>query len=128
MILFVGQMASDQKDSKVFQEVDYGQMLGLIPKLVAQIDCSDRIVEYVSWVFYIALSGCLGTVVLALPEDMLSSEVVVDDVPKAQLVPLPPVDMATIEIAACLQPLKKPLGEIASSGYRLFSLQSRRNG
>ena len=81
MTLFVGQMANDQKDSRVFQEVDYDQMLGLTPKLVAQIDCSDRIVEYVSWVFYIALSGCLGTVVLALPEDMLSSEVVVDDVP-----------------------------------------------
>ena len=68
MILFIGQVASDQKDREAFQEIDYGQMFGSIAKWVAQIDRTDRIVEYVSRAFHIAQSGRPGPVVLALPE------------------------------------------------------------
>ena len=32
MILFIGQVASDQKDREAFQEIDYGQMFGSIAK------------------------------------------------------------------------------------------------
>ena len=38
MILFIGHVASDQKDREAFQEIDYGQMFGSIAKWVAQID------------------------------------------------------------------------------------------
>ena len=48
MILFIGQVASDQKDREAFQEVDYTQMFAPLAKWVAQIDRTDRIVEYVS--------------------------------------------------------------------------------
>ena len=67
MILFIGQVASDQKDREAFQEIDYGQMFGSIAKWVAQIDRTDRIVEYVSRAFHIAQSVRPGPVVLALP-------------------------------------------------------------
>ena len=72
MVLFVGQVASDQRDREAFQEVDYRAMFGPLAKWVAEIDRADRIPEYISHAFHIAQSGRPGPVVLALPEDMLS--------------------------------------------------------
>ncbi|MEM1076338.1 MAG: thiamine pyrophosphate-binding protein, partial [Pseudomonadota bacterium] len=72
MILFVGQVASDQRDREAFQEVDYRAMFGPLAKWVAEIDRADRIPEYVSHAFHVAQTGRPGPVVLALPEDMLS--------------------------------------------------------
>ncbi|MEM6587754.1 MAG: thiamine pyrophosphate-binding protein [Pseudomonadota bacterium] len=75
MILFVGQVASDQRDREAFQEVDYRAMFGPLAKWVAEIDRADRIPEYISHAFHVAQSGRPGPVVLALPEDMLSGPV-----------------------------------------------------
>lgn len=72
MILFVGQVASDQRDREAFQEVDYRAMFGPLAKWVGEIDRADRIPEYVSHAFHVAQTGRPGPVVLALPEDMLS--------------------------------------------------------
>lgn len=86
MILFIGQVASDQRDREAFQEVDYRAMFNPLAKWVAEIDRVDRIPEYISHAFHIAQSGRPGPVVLALPEDMLSSECGnVDIVPAAVL-------------------------------------------
>ena len=57
MILFVGQVASDQRDREAFQEVDYRQMYGPLAKWAAEIDRIDRIPEYVSRAFHVAVSG-----------------------------------------------------------------------
>src|ERR1700744_4661515 len=73
MILFVGQVASDQVEREAFQEVDYRRMFGQMTKWVAQIDRADRIPEYVSHAFHMATSGRPGPVVLSLPEDMLTA-------------------------------------------------------
>lgn len=75
MVLFIGQVASDQRDREAFQEVNYRAMYGPIAKWVAEIDRADRIPEYISQAFHVAQSGRPGPVVLALPEDMLSSTV-----------------------------------------------------
>jgi acetolactate synthase-1/2/3 large subunit len=75
MVLFVGQVASDQQDREAFQEVDYRAMFAPLAKWAAQIDRADRIPEYVSHAFHVAQSGRPGPVVLALPEDMLSGPV-----------------------------------------------------
>ena len=109
MILFIGQVASDQKDREAFQEIDYGQMFGSIAKWVAQIDRTDRIVEYVSRAFHIAQSGRPGPVVLALPEDMLSAVSEVGDAPKARGAVPAASGVAAVEIAARLQAAEKPL-------------------
>ena len=79
MVLFVGQVASYQRDREAFQEVDYRQMFGPLAKWVAVIDRTDRIPEYVSRAFHIAVAGRPGPVVLALPEDMLSAKAEVKD-------------------------------------------------
>ena len=79
MILFIGQVASDQMDREAFQEIDYRRMFGQMAKWVAQIERADRIPEYVSRAFYTAMSGRPGPVVLALPEDMLREQAAVED-------------------------------------------------
>ena len=109
MILFIGQVASDQKDREAFQEIDYGQMFGSIAKWVAQIDRTDRIVEYVSRAFHIAQLGRPGPVVLALPEDMLSAFSEGGDAPKAHGVALAASGADAIKIAARLQAAERPL-------------------
>ena len=73
MILFVGQVGSDVVEREGFQEIDYRRMYGDIAKWVAQIDRADRIHEMVSRAFHVAVSGRPGPVVLALPEDMLTT-------------------------------------------------------
>lgn len=85
MILFVGQVASDQRDREAFQEVDYRAMFGPLAKWVAEIDRADRIPEYVARAFQVAQSGRPGPVILALPEDMLSSACDALPVPAAVL-------------------------------------------
>jgi acetolactate synthase-1/2/3 large subunit len=79
MILFVGQVGSDFAEREAFQEVDFRRMFGQMTKWVAQIDRADRIPEYVSRAFHTAMSGRPGPVVLALPEDMLTSTAQVAD-------------------------------------------------
>jgi acetolactate synthase-1/2/3 large subunit len=76
MILFVGQISGDMVEREAFQEVDYRRMFGQMAKWVAQIDRAERVGEYVSHAFHLAVSGRPGPVVLALPEDMLVTEAV----------------------------------------------------
>ena len=85
MVLFVGQVASDQRDREAFQEVDYRAMFGPLAKWVGEIDRADRIPEYVSHAFHVAQTGRPGPVVLALPEDMLSGAASGAPVPAATL-------------------------------------------
>lgn len=73
MVLFVGQIDNRHTDRETFQEVDYRAMFGGVAKWVAQIDHTDRIAEYVTRAFQVAMSGRPGPVVLALPENMLSA-------------------------------------------------------
>ena len=79
MILFIGQVGSGFADREAFQEVDFRRMFGQMTKWVAQIDRAERIPEYVSRAFHTAMSGRPGPVVLALPEDMLTTTVQVAD-------------------------------------------------
>jgi acetolactate synthase-1/2/3 large subunit len=81
MILFIGQVASDQVEREAFQELDYRRMLGQLTKWTAQIDDPSRIPELVARAFQVATSGRPGPVALALPEDMLRTAV--DDVADA---------------------------------------------
>jgi acetolactate synthase-1/2/3 large subunit len=79
MILLVGQIGRDMVDREAFQEVDYRKMFEPLAKWVGQIDDINRIPEYISHAYHIATSGRPGPVVLALPEDMLSSSAEVPD-------------------------------------------------
>jgi len=80
MVLFVGDVASDQRDREAFQEMDYRVMFGPsalgMAKRVERIDDAARIPEYVARAFATAMNGRPGPVVLVLPEDMLTRALV----------------------------------------------------
>jgi acetolactate synthase-1/2/3 large subunit len=104
MILFIGQVGGDVVEREAFQEVDYRRMFGQMAKWVAQIDRAERIPEFLSHAFHVAVSGRPGPVVLALPEDMLVSQVQVADARPYQRVKAHPG-------AADLDRMREMLGE-----------------
>lgn len=109
MILFIGQVATDQRDREAFQEVDYRQMFAPLAKWVAEIDRTDRIPEYISHAFHVAMSGRPGPVVLTLPEDMLSAMAEVEDAalanPARQMVSEPAVAQIIDQLTAARNPM-----------------------
>ena len=76
MVLFVGDVAAEQRDREAFQELDYGNFFGPgtrgMAKRVERIDDPERIPEYVMRAFATAMNGRPGPVVVVLPEDMLT--------------------------------------------------------
>jgi acetolactate synthase-1/2/3 large subunit len=82
MVLFVGDVASEQRDREAFQEMDYRVMFGPsalgMAKRVERIDEAARIPEYVARAFATAMNGRPGPVVLVLPEDMLTQALAAD--------------------------------------------------
>lgn len=73
MILFVGQVGTDMKGREAFQEVDYKAVFGTMAKWAVEIDQVERIPEILSRAWTLAVSGRPGPIVIALPEDMLTS-------------------------------------------------------
>ena len=109
MILFVGQIARADRDREAFQEVDYRAMFGPIAKWVTEIDQTERIPEYISRAFQLAMNGRPGPIVLALPEDMISGRAEVADIAPAAR-PLAAVAPSSVAaIADALVGAKRPL-------------------
>ncbi|OOY27023.1 thiamine pyrophosphate-binding protein [Thioclava sp. L04-15] len=73
MILFVGQVGTDMKGREAFQELDYRAVFGTMAKWAVEIDRIERIPEILARAWSTAISGRPGPVVVALPEDMLTS-------------------------------------------------------
>ena len=90
MVLFIGQVATDQRDREAFQEVDYRQMFSPLAKWVAEIDSAARVTEMVARAWAMATSGRPGPVVLVLPEDTLSDTAGADSIPQCAPVPCYP--------------------------------------
>jgi acetolactate synthase-1/2/3 large subunit len=84
-------------------------MFGQMAKWVAQIDRAERIPELVSHAFHVATAGRPGPVVLALPEDMLMSQVVVADARPYQRVKASPSSAQMDELREMLSAASRPL-------------------
>ncbi|HLL18109.1 MAG TPA: thiamine pyrophosphate-binding protein, partial [Rubrivivax sp.] len=121
MVLFIGQVASDQRDREAFQEIDYRQMfspgtLGLA-KWVAEIQSADRVPEYVARAFHTALQGRPGTVVLVLPEDMLTTPTAAPVLPRVEPVRAWPAPGGLRDLRAMLLQAKAPVLIAGGSGW-----------
>lgn len=81
LIVFVGQVGREMREREAFQELDFRAVFGSMAKWVTEIDQPERIPELVSRAFHIATNGRPGPVVIAVPEDMLTERVAVDDAP-----------------------------------------------
>lgn len=117
IILFIGQIDRGHRDREAFQEVDFRAMFGPLAKWVAEIDRTDRIPEYVSRAFHVAMSGRPGPVVLALPEDMLSDHADVPAIPpRAAVVPA----IAAADVTALTEALARAERPLVVAGGTLW--------
>jgi acetolactate synthase-1/2/3 large subunit len=121
MILFVGQVASTQRDREAFQEVDYRQMFGPgtlgLAKWVGEVHDADRLPEYVARAFHTALQGRPGPVVIALPEDMLTTPTAAPVLPRAAPAQAWPTPGALRELRALLLGAERPLVIAGGGGW-----------
>jgi acetolactate synthase-1/2/3 large subunit len=126
MILLVGQVASDQVDREAFQELDYRRMFGEMTKWVAQIDRVDRIPEYIARAFSTACAGRPGPVVVALPEDMLTSETdAADALPFHVVQPYPGAEQLDA-LRGMLERAERPLAILGGGGWTSRAAQDMR--
>jgi acetolactate synthase I/II/III large subunit len=121
MILFIGQVASDQRDREAFQEVDYRQMLGPgtlgFAKWVGEVHDPARLPEYVARAFHVAMQGRPGPVVLALPEDMLTSVTDAAVLPRVEPALAWPAPGALREVRTLLLAAQRPFVIVGGGGW-----------
>jgi acetolactate synthase I/II/III large subunit len=112
MVLFIGQVASDQRDREAFQELDYRQVFGPgtlgMAKWAAEITSADRLPEYVARAFHTAMQGRPGPVVLSLPEDMLTTLTAAPVLPRSEPARAWPAPGALRELRTMLLAAKRP--------------------
>lgn len=117
MILFIGQVASDQVEREAFQEVDYRRMFGQMAKWVVQIDDVARIPELVSQAFHRAVNGRPGPVVVALPEDMLTDHASISDVPAHKKIEISAGAEQLQELTELVKQAERPVVMLGGSGW-----------
>lgn len=109
MILFIGQVARDQRDREAFQEIDYNRMFSGVAKHAEQIDRTERVPEYIARAFATATAGRPGPVVIALPEDMLTETAEAAPIRAVEPAAAAPAPAALARLAALLKSARKPL-------------------
>ena len=120
LLLLVGQVASDQRDREAFQELDYRQFFGPgtlgMAKWAAEVHDADRLPEYVARAFRVAMQGRPGPVVLALPEDMLTTDTAAPVLPRVEPVRAVPDSAAITRAREVLAAAQRPL-VVAGGGF-----------
>jgi acetolactate synthase I/II/III large subunit len=118
MILLVGQVARETIGREAFQELDYRAVFGSMVKWATQIDRAERVPEVTARAFAVATSGRPGPVVVALPEDMLTSQVDVPDAAPHRTPPGPPPSEAEMaRLAELLAGAQRPAIVVGEGGW-----------
>lgn len=128
MVLFVGQVASDQRDREAFQELDYRQVFGPgtlgMAKWVGEVHDAHRLPEYVARAFHTAMQGRPGPVVLVLPEDMLTVPIAAPVLPRIEPATAWPAPGAMRDLRALLAAAERPFVIAGGSGWTPESAQA----
>jgi acetolactate synthase-1/2/3 large subunit len=128
LILFVGQVASDQRDREAFQELDYRQLFGPgtlgMAKWVGEVQHADRLPEYVARAFHTALQGRPGPVVLVLPEDMLTTMTSAPVLPRVEPAQAWPAPQALAALRERLLAAERPFVIAGGSGWTAASARA----
>src|SRR5512133_3495525 len=128
MVLFVGDVASDQRDREAFQEVEYTSFFGPstkgMAKRVERIDDADRIPEYIVRAFATAMNGRPGPVVLVLPEDMLTCTTQARPMARVEPVAAWPVPESMAALREMLLAARKPLVIAGGGGWTTQAAQA----
>ncbi|HEY5324127.1 MAG TPA: thiamine pyrophosphate-binding protein [Caldimonas sp.] len=128
LVVFIGQVASEQRDREAFQEVDYRQMFGPgtlgFAKWVAEVHDADRLPEYVARAFHTAMQGRPGPVVLALPEDMLRVMTAAPVLPRIEPALAAPAPEALAVLRDLLAAAERPFVIAGGSGWTAASCEA----
>ncbi len=128
MILLVGQVASDQRDREAFQEMDYRHMFGPgtlgLAKWVAEIQSADRLPEYIARAYRTAMQGRPGPVVLALPEDMLTTQTAASACPRVEPAQVWPAPGELVRARNLLAQAQRPLVIVGGGGWTAESTRA----
>jgi acetolactate synthase I/II/III large subunit len=117
MIMFVGQVGTDMKGREAFQEIDYAAFFGPVAKWAVEIDRPERIPEIVARAWTTALSGRPGPVVVALPEDMLTTRVAAPADGPAAHPRTRPRTPAVAELQTLLDRAERPVALVGGGGW-----------
>ena len=121
MVLFIGQVASDQRDREAFQELDYRQVFGPgtlgFAKWVGEVHDPKRLPEYVARAFHTALQGRPGPVVLVLPEDMLTAMTTAPVLARVDPALSAPAPQALTRLREMLLAAQRPFVIVGGSGW-----------
>lgn len=118
MIVLIGQVARHQREREAFQEVEFRQMFAPMAKWVCEVDCAARLPEHLSHAFHLAQSGRPGPVVLALPEDVLTEQAAVADLPAARIARPAPDPDALEMLRHRLAQARRPVIVLGGPGWR----------
>ncbi|TPE46848.1 thiamine pyrophosphate-dependent enzyme [Amaricoccus solimangrovi] len=118
MLLFVGQVGTDMRGREAFQEIDYRAVFGTMAKWAVEIDDADRLPEILGRAWTTATTGRPGPVVIALPEDMLTSKTGAAPLAGPPRIHEPaPAPAAVEEALALLSGAARPLVLVAGTGW-----------
>ena len=121
MILFIGQVASDQRDREAFQELDYRQVFGPgtlgFAKWVGEVHDPARLPEYIARAFHVAMQGRPGPVVLVLPEDMLTARTDAPVLPRIEPALAWPAPGALRDLRRMLLAAQRPFVIVGGSAW-----------
>jgi len=123
LILIVGQIPRGDRDREAFQEMDYRRVFPQMAKWVAEIDDPSRIPEYVNRAYRTATAGRAGPVVLVLPEDVLTAETDVLDLPPARRTRVSPSPDDMAKVGDLIKASQRPLLLLGGANWTLSGYQ-----
>jgi acetolactate synthase-1/2/3 large subunit len=127
MILFVGQVAREQKEREAFQEIDYRAVFGPLSKWAVEIEDPARMAELVGRGFSTAVQGRAGPVVIALPEDVLTQPVAASPIAlSARAVSAPSAGFLSA-VEERLEAAARPIMILGGTGWTRTSLSALAN-
>ncbi len=126
LIVFVGQVDTEQLGREAFQEIDYRAMFGTVAKAVEQVERADRIPEVVARAFQCAASGRPGPVVVSLPEDVLDAATDSPDARCHQPVQAAPSDIQIAAMRSLLRQAQRPLLIVGGPGWTALAQDNLR--
>ncbi len=121
LVLFIGQVASDQRDREAFQELNYANVFGPgslgLAKWVGEVHDPARLPEYVARAFHTALQGRPGPVVLVLPEDTLAAVTTPPVLPRVEPALMWPAPAALRRLGSMLRAAERPFVLVGGGGW-----------
>ncbi|MDX2142274.1 MAG: thiamine pyrophosphate-binding protein [Rhodospirillaceae bacterium] len=117
LVLFVGQVKRTHLGREAFQEMDFVKVFSSFAKWAVQITDPATIPDTMAEAFACALSGRRGPVVIALPEDVQTETVTVDDSLPEPIAHAAPTEAQMAQLRELLLAAHRPLMVVGGSGW-----------